>query len=217
MRALIVGAGGMGQTWARNVAESEGAELAGWIDVRPGAAAEAADKNGIAVRYFGSDLELALSEISPDFVIDVTPPEIHRDVTVTALGAGFPVLGEKPMADSIDKAKEMVRASDSSRKLYMVSQSRRYLNVQNSFRDLIQANLGGLGILNADFYIGAHFGGFRDEMDSVLLVDMAIHTLDAARFMSGKVPQAVYCLETNPPGSWYRHGAAANAIFEFSD
>ena len=54
-------------------------------------------------------------------------------------------------------------------------------------------------------------------MDNVLLLDMAIHTLDAARYMSGKTPRAVYCLETNPPGSWYRHGAAANAIFEFDD
>src|SRR6185437_15219626 len=46
---------------------------------------------------------------------------------------------------------------------------------------------------------------------------MAIHTLDAARFMAGKTPLAVYCLENNPQGSWYAHGAAANAIFEFSD
>ena len=51
-------------------------------------------------------------------------------------------------------------------------------------------------------------------MQHVLLLDMAIHTLDAARFMSGKTPLAVYCLETNPKGSWYAHGAAANAIFE---
>ncbi|MDB5613576.1 MAG: Oxidoreductase, partial [Devosia sp.] len=66
-----------------------------------------------------------------------------------------------------------------------------------------------------DFFVGAHFGGFREEMDNVLLLDMAIHTLDAARFMAGVAPTAVYCLENNPRGSWYGHGAAANAIFEF--
>src|SRR5690606_22545816 len=57
----------------------------------------------------------------------------------------------------------------------------------------------------------------REQMDNVLLLDMAIHTLDAARYMADKAPRAVYCLETNPLGSWYRHGAAANAIFEFDD
>jgi predicted dehydrogenase len=46
---------------------------------------------------------------------------------------------------------------------------------------------------------------------------MAIHTLDAARFMSGKVPLAVYCHQSNPINSWWAHGAVANAIFEMSD
>ena len=32
--------------------------------------------------------------------------------------------------------------------------------------------------------LGAHFGGFREQMHNVLLLDMAIHTLDAARFMA---------------------------------
>ena len=71
--------------------------------------------------------------------------------------------------------------------------------------------------LHADFFIGAHFGGFRDVMQNVLLLDMAIHTFDAARFMSGRDAVAVYCHESNPRGSWYRHGAAANAIFELED
>jgi predicted dehydrogenase len=77
--------------------------------------------------------------------------------------------------------------------------------------------LGELTALHADFFIGAHFGGFRDLMQNVLLLDMAIHTFDATRFMSGKNAEAVYCLETNPKGSWYAHGAAANAIFELTD
>jgi predicted dehydrogenase len=51
-------------------------------------------------------------------------------------------------------------------------------------------------------------------MDHVLLLDMAIHTFDAARYMAGQVPQAVYCSEWEPTGSWYRQGSSAVAIFE---
>ena len=51
----------------------------------------------------------------------------------------------------------------------------------------------------------------------MLLLDMAIHTFDAARYVAGAVPKAVYCLETNPKGSWYRSGGAANAVFEMSE
>jgi predicted dehydrogenase len=58
--------------------------------------------------------------------VDVTVPEAHRDVTLQALAAGVPVLGEKPMASSMDEARAMVAASERAGKLYMVSQSRRY-------------------------------------------------------------------------------------------
>ncbi|CAN5677393.1 Gfo/Idh/MocA family oxidoreductase [soil metagenome] len=204
----------MGQAWAKNVEASDAAETAGWVDVRPGAAAAAAERNGLSISFLGSDLEEALREVSPDFVIDVTPPEVHPDVTIASLGYGVPVLGEKPMADSMARAKEMVAASERAGKLYMVSQSRRYLNAQTAFRSLIREKIGELGILNVDFYIGAHFGGFRDEMASVLLVDMAIHTLDQARFLSGKNAVAVYADEWVADWSWYRGAASAVAHFE---
>jgi predicted dehydrogenase len=44
---------------------------------------------------------------------------------------------------------------------------------------------------------------------------MAIHTFDAARYIIGSTPQAVYCHQANPRGSWYAHGASAFALFEF--
>jgi len=99
-----------------------------------------------------------------------------------------------------------------------VVQNRRYIDGVRRIREMIENGvLGELTALHADFFIGAHFGGFREQMRDVLLLDMAIHTLDAARFMAGADPLAVYALESNPRGSWYAHGAAANAIFEFSD
>jgi predicted dehydrogenase len=100
--------------------------------------------------------------------------------------------------------------------LYMVSQSRRYDARLAAFRRLIVEATGALGILNSDFYIGAHFGGFRDEMASPLLLDMAIHTLDAARYLCDADPVSVYCDEFNPPWSWYKGNACATAVFEMA-
>ena len=54
-------------------------------------------------------------------------------------------------------------------------------------------------------------------MEHVLLLDMAIHTFDAARLITGANPVSVYCKEWNPSGSWYDHGASAVAIFEMTD
>jgi predicted dehydrogenase len=215
-RALIVGAGGMGRAWGRNLKECEQTEVVGWVDIRPEVAQEAADQLEFAGIYAGDDLSKAIAETRPDFVVDVTIPEAHRDVTLQALAAGLPVLGEKPMAHSMEAAREMVAASEKAGRLYMVSQSRRYDPRIHAYRRLIEQEIGTLGILNSDFYIGAHFGGFRDEMPSPLVLDMAIHTFDAARCLSGADAVAVYCEEFNPSWSWYQGDACATAIFEMT-
>jgi predicted dehydrogenase len=216
-RALLVGAGGMGQAWGRNLKDhADRVELAGWIDLRPDAAAQAADTLQVGGVWTGTDLEAAIAAVRPDFVVDVTIPEAHHDVTVAALSHGIPVIGEKPMAHSMEAARAMVAASEKTGTLYMVSQSRRYDASIAAYRRLIAGQCGTLGILNADFYIGAHFGGFRDEMDSVLLLDMAIHTFDQARFLSGADPVAVYAEEFNPSWSWYKGGASAVCLFEMT-
>ncbi len=54
-------------------------------------------------------------------------------------------------------------------------------------------------------------------MRHVLLLDMAIHTFDQARLITGADPVSVYCQEWNPPGSWYDHDASAVAIFQMTD
>ncbi|HEY0868105.1 MAG TPA: Gfo/Idh/MocA family oxidoreductase, partial [Fimbriimonas sp.] len=216
MRAILVGAGGMGQAWARNLKDHD-VTIAAWVDLRPEAVREAAEKHEVTPDYVGSDLREAIQKANADFVVDVTIPEAHCEVTVTALGEGLPVIGEKPMASSMAEARRMIEASERAGKLYMVSQSRRYDQGLRGFKKLIQEQLGGLGILNADFYIGAHFGGFRDEMPSPLVLDMAIHTFDEARYLSDADPLYVYAEEFNPGWSWYKGDACASAIFEMSN
>ncbi len=71
-------------------------------------------------------------------------------------------------------------------------------------------------MVNCAFYLGAHFGGFRDTMPNPLLLDMAIHHFDLARFFTGQDPKAVYAHEFNPKGSWYAGDAAVSCIFEMT-
>ncbi len=159
-----------------------------------------------------------IDRLRPDAVFDCTVPEVHALVTEKALRSGIPVLGEKPMAETLEKASNMVKIAEETNLTYAVIQNRRYLPDIIRFRDMLNAGtIGDLTTLNADFYIGAHFGGFREEMEHVLLKDMAIHTFDQARFISGKDPVSVYCHEWNPEGSWYSHGASAQVIFEMND
>ncbi len=218
LKAVLVGCGGMSRAWLKTATTLEGLEIAGLVDIVEDAAKARRDEFGIAGAQIGSDLETMLRAIKPDIVFDVTIPEAHTPTTLLALQYGCHVLGEKPMADSMDNARRMMQAAQSAGRLFAVIQNRRYTSSIRRVRHLLQSGaIGSLTTVNCDFYIGAHFGGFRDRMEHVLLLDMAIHTFDQARFLTGADPVAVeYCREWNPRGSWYDHDASAIAIFEMA-
>lgn len=220
-RAVLAGCGAMAKGWLKALAETP--ELAGrvvvvgLVDLDLGAANRLRDEFGLSAAT-GTDLDAMLTQTKPDLLFDVVIPSARRDVVMTGLRHGCHVLTEKPMAASLAEARDLVAAAKSAGRIHAVVQNRRYVEGVRRTREMIESGvLGELTALHADFFIGAHFGGFREQMQDVLLLDMAIHTLDAARFMAGADPLAVYALESNPRGSWYAHGAVANAIFEFSD
>jgi predicted dehydrogenase len=214
---LVAGCGGMSNTWLDYAAERHNAEVVGLVDLYEETARAMAAKRGLNVPVF-TDLETALAETDASLVFDVTIPASHKAVVTAAMNAGCNVFGEKPMAESMADAREIAALAQAAGKRYSVMQNRRYLKQIRSLRSLLDADaIGTVGTINADFYLGAHFGGFRDVMDSPLVVDMAIHTFDQARFISAADPVSVYCHEFNPPGSWYKGNASAICIFEMSD
>ncbi len=218
LRAVLVGCGGMAGSWLKAVKAVGGVELAGFVDIREEAARKRADESGAVDPVIGTDLATVLKQTKPDAVFDCTIPEAHVTVTLTALAHGCHVLGEKPLADSMENARKMVAAATQSGKTYAVIQNRRYNpNIRRVRKVIESGTIGDLTTLNSDFYLGPHFGGFRDRMKHVLLLDMAIHSFDAARFLTGSNAVAVYCNEWNPKGSWYDHDASAIAIFEMQN
>jgi predicted dehydrogenase len=217
LRALLAGAGGMGRAWGRALAAHPDVVLVGWVDVIKERAVSAALELGMPGVACDDDLVASIRSLGPDFVIDAAVPEAHGEITLACLGRKIPVLGEKPLATTIEEARALVAASERTGTLFAVSQNRRYDKGLAAFRELVAGSLGGTGQINAEFYTGPHFGGFRDEMDSPLLLDMAIHTFDAARYVTGTDPVSVFCSEYNPSWSWYKGAASAVAEFELAN
>jgi predicted dehydrogenase len=220
-RAILVGCGTMGARWATALSASplrERVKLVALVDVDQSAAQAVRQSANLVDAFVGTDLTTVLSQVDADIVFDVAVPDVRKDVVLTAFKAGCDVLTEKPMASSMRDASEILAASKTFGRLHAVTQNRRFKESIRRIREFLASGaIGDLSAMHCDFFVGAHFGGFRDAMQHVLLLDMAIHTFDAARFMSGKDAVAVYCRETNPKGSWYAHGAAADAIFELED
>jgi predicted dehydrogenase len=220
--AVLAGCGAMSKGWLSALSEHPllkgRVKIVGLVDLDLANAKARAVEFGLQDAFIGSDLDAVLSQTRPNLLFDVVVPAARAGLVETGLRHGCHVLTEKPMATSLAAARTMVAQAKAAGRVHAVVQNRRFISGVRRIRRLIESGvLGEITSLNCDFFIGAHFGGFREDMDNVLLLDMAIHTLDAARFIADKAPRAVYCLETNPRGSWYRHGASANAIFEFED
>ncbi len=215
IRALLVGCGGISRAWLDAIKARGDVNMVAYVDLIVEAARQRAAEYGDDNAMIGADLAAALQATRPQVVFNCTVPQAHAATTITALESGCHVLCEKPLADSIENAAQMIETARRAGRTLAIIQNRRYdPNIRRLRKFLDSGALGRITTVNCDFYIGAHFGGFRDHMQHVLLLDMAIHTFDAARLITGRDPASVYCHEWNPPGSWYDHDASAVAIFE---
>ena len=215
MRSVVVGCGAMSRVWAEAAHALGGVELVGLVDLDIACAHAFAVKHAPGAAT-GTDLAAILKATDPEIVFDVVIPQARHSVVAQALDAGCHVLSEKPMAETLADAKDLIARAEAAGRVHAVIQNRRYLANVRRIRHLIESQeLGPVTSLHCEFFLAPHFGGFREQMSHVLLLDMAIHTFDVARYFAGGRPEAVYCREWEPANSWYRQGAGAAAIFEF--
>lgn len=216
-RVAVAGCGGMSSRWIAYATAREDVEIVALVDIQIETARKTKERLQLPCPVF-DDLSAALSETGASLVFDVTNPQSHRDVVLAAFSHGCNVMGEKPMATTLDHAHEILAAADRAERRYSVMQNRRYNPQIRSCQSLVASGaIGDINFVCADFFLGPHFGGFREAMESPLILDMAIHTFDQARFITGLNPVSVYCHEFNPASSWYAGGAAAVCIFELTN
>ncbi|MEM9253205.1 MAG: Gfo/Idh/MocA family oxidoreductase [Planctomycetota bacterium] len=217
IRVVLVGCGGMADTWVTVALDTEGLELVGLVDLDRSQAEKMADKHVLSREVVFDSLAEAVRSTRADAVFDVTVPKAHPIVTLEALDLGCHVLGEKPMAEDIESARKMVSKAAEVDRVYAVLQNYRTRDRLRGLADFTTGGaLGELAEAHCEFYIGAHFGGFRDEMAHPLLGDMSIHHFDMARCVTGLSPTAVTCQTWKPKQSWYAGDVSAFAMFEMT-
>lgn len=214
IRILQVGAGGMGRAWLRNLSRNADVELVGIVDLDLEGATRAAEELGYGGVPIGRSVTELAAATRADAVLNVTIPVAHHPVGTEALFLGLPVLSEKPAAPSVAEALSLAAASEVTGQLLMISQSRRYYRTLSAYKAAVQ-QMGPVGLLTNQFFKAPHFGGFREEMAYPLLIDMAIHPFDVARFLLDAEPVSVYADSFNPSWSWFGGDAGAAVTFEF--
>jgi predicted dehydrogenase len=218
IEVIQVGVGGMGQTWLRTVAASEEVEYVAWVDVDEQVLEEKCQTYDFSPQHCYTSLQEALESEDADGLINVTPPQYHRAISCAALEAGLHVLSEKPLADSMASATDIVECAEKAEATLMVAQNYRYRDLTATLREtLASGRYGAPGQIQVNFFKGPHFGGFREEMDYPLIIDMSIHHFDMMRYILDADPRTVSGYSWNPHWSWFAGDASACLFFEFED
>ncbi len=215
VNVVLAGCGAMSKAWLDAARQIEGLAIVGLVDLDAERAKARAREYDLTSAVIGTSLDVVLDQTRPDAVFDVVVPAARREVAFSAFAHHCHLLTEKPLADSPGNARAIVEAARQAGRVHAVVQNRRYVaNVRRIRRFIDSGAIGAATSIHADFFVGPHFGGFREEMAHVLLLDMAIHTFDAARYMVAGEPAGVYCQEWEPANSWYRQGSSASAVFD---
>lgn len=214
LKVVLVGAGSMGTHWLRTLATTADAQVVGLVDIDEDRARQVLAEVGLeGVTVASRAAELAV-DLAADAVINVTIPAAHHAITTEVLFAGIPVLCEKPIAPTVREALSLTAASEVTGQLLMVSQSRRYFESLGRFREAVR-DLGTLGIATTQFFKNPELRDFHATLAFPLLLDMAIHPFDSARYVLGAEPVAVTCDAFTPPWSDSFGAPASIAQFEF--
>ena len=178
VRLGVVGVGHLGRHHARIASTLEGAELVAVVDTNAERAAAASTATGAPARAGFRDI---IGEV--DAVTIAVPTEQHRDVALPFLERGVAVLVEKPMARSLDEARELVDAARRSGATLAVGHTERYNPAVGAV----------LPLVTSPRFIEVHrLGAFPDRsLDIDVVFDLMIHDLDIILALVGSEVESI--------------------------
>jgi len=187
LRIGIVGMGGIGNRHAQVYQELEGkAEVVAVCDIIK----EKADKAAKAydAKAFYSVQEMLDSGVKLDAcsmaTAGVENGGDHYTPTMELLGAGLPVLGEKPISNEIDKAEEMVALAREKNLPYAVDLNHRFTPAALRAKEWVDAGrLGQLHLLNMRMWINNP----NESSPWFHLRALHPHSIDVMRYFCGDV------------------------------
>ena len=223
LRVLQVGVGDWGRDWAWRINPTvDEVEVVGYVDSDPSALEQLhrilPSSAGHTFRAFSP----ALAETQPDAVLITTTLASHAALIEATLEAGMHVLVEKPFAETLESASELVALAASKRRVLMVSQNYRFFPAPRAAATLVRdGQLGDLYQVSIDFRrnnASPPRARWRQHWDpQPLLVDMSVHHFDLLRFLFGREPDRMSCVTAGAGRGGFDGPPSAFASILFGD
>lgn len=187
-KIAVLGAGFWSQFQIPAWLELSDVECAALCDIEGAKAKGLADRFGVP-RHFDDPEEL-LRSVRPDILDVITSPETHRDMVALAAKNSVPVICQKPLANDLKTAKEMVAICRDANVPLFVHENWRWQRPLRELKKVLDS-----GVIGNPFRAHVDFSSsfpvfenqpFLRELDKFILSDMGVHILDVIRFLFGE-------------------------------
>jgi predicted dehydrogenase len=212
LKVAIVGLGGIGNTHARVYKARDDVEIVAVCDIIPERADKAAEAYGCPAFY--SIQEMLDSGIQIDAAsmctAGVENGGDHYRATIELLNGGLPVLGEKPISNEIDKAREMVDLAKAKDLRYGINLNHRFTPAAQRARQWVdEGRLGEINIINMTMWINNP----NESSPWFHMRALHPHSIDVMRYFGGDVSK-VHAFFKKGKGRKIWSNVQVNMLFE---
>lgn len=181
----VIGVGSMGKNHARLYAELPGVELIGVADVNETLTTSIARSYGC--KSF-ADYHDLLDE-GLDALSIVVPTTLHKKVALDAIQKGISVLVEKPIADTVENADEIIKVARQNKVKLMVGHVERFNPAIIKLKELVDSGLLGKVVSISAKRVGPYNPRIRDVG---IVLDLGTHDIDIMSYLYGEKIKEVY-------------------------
>lgn len=180
IKTAVIGAGNMGKNHAR--VYSEISNLTAIADVLPEIGLPLSREYSVP---FYQNFEELLEKEQPEALSVVVPTKFHKDVVLSCLSRRISTLVEKPIADSIRNAEEMILTAKKMKTCLMVGHIERFNPAIRKLKKII--NSGKLGKIISLLAIRVGVAPPKIANSDVAL-DLGIHDIDVFNYLLDEFP-----------------------------
>ena len=197
MKVGFIGCGGRADSHMEALKALSMADMAAFADIVEERAELCAQRYG--GRAYGGYHEMLKKE-SLDACYICLPPFAHTDQELLCAEGGIPFFIEKPVALTLEKAREVERAVDRAGLITLVGYQLRFIDALVEMRKVLLEEGGRIGLCEA-VRLGGVAGGpdhwwRKRELSGGQLVEQSTHQVDLTRWFVGDVGEVYARLET---------------------
>ncbi|MBS3134094.1 Gfo/Idh/MocA family oxidoreductase [Candidatus Woesearchaeota archaeon] len=185
MNTVVIGVGNMGQHHARVYSTISSSNLVAVSDLNEEAGMTIAKK--YSCKYYKSYIEM-LEKEDIDAVSIAVPTSLHKKVALDVLKYNKHILLEKPIADTIQNAQEIITGLKSKQTIFMVGHVERFNPAVQKFKEILREKKIG----NLISIIARRVGPYPPKVrDTNVIIDLAVHDIDVMSFLLEEEPTLI--------------------------